>query len=105
LRDAEPGGEIGRQRHYMPHGMTDRTASPLLPACKLWEKTSANGTRPEGESDATHVLMFTEAAPMQPRQSSLTLPRPAPAPRRELPMRRNGRNAPTHRIEDDGIPF
>jgi hypothetical protein len=106
--------------------MTDRTASPLLPACKLWEKTSASGNtylvgrmggvrvlvlqnnRPEGDSDATHVLMFTEAAPMQPRPSPETLSRPAPAPRRTAPpLRRSGdgRHAPTHRIEDDGIPF
>jgi hypothetical protein len=52
--------------------------------------------------------MFTEAAPMQPRPSPETLSRPAPAPRRTAPpLRRSGdgRHAPTHRIEDDGIPF
>src|SRR3954470_11728445 len=62
--------------------------APSFPAAKLWEKTSGKGTkylsgrlggvkiailpRREGDGDpedtSTHVLMFSEATPYQPRE-------------------------------------
>jgi hypothetical protein len=69
-----------RQRDQRRHWVTDRTASTVLPACRLWEKVSASGNRylvgrlggvkvlvmvnnrPKGEGDATHTLLFIARA-------------------------------------------
>jgi hypothetical protein len=64
--------------------MADRPSPPLLPACRLWEKTSARGTTylvgrwggvkvlimpnrdRQVDDEPTHMLLLTEAA--QPRR-------------------------------------
>jgi hypothetical protein len=92
----------------------------MIPAAKLWEKTSAKGNRyfvgrmgslrvlvlennrRESDADNTHTLMFAEApaydgtrmqaAPAEPSH-------PAPVHRR---ARRGGK---TQQIDDDPVPF
>jgi hypothetical protein len=60
-------------------------------------------TRPEGENDASHVLMFAEAPPYGQSQAT-----PIPAePSQPKPARRRAppRNAKTQQIDDDPVPF
>jgi hypothetical protein len=64
----------------MRDGNSEKWGGALLPACRLWSKTSAKGTayltgrlgnlrvvilprRDDDEGDFTHVLMLSEAAP------------------------------------------
>lgn len=96
--------------------MADRPASPLLPACKLWQKASRSGTvyyvgrlgglrvlvlpnsRRETDGDHTHTMMFAEAPPTtRPIDTTASSPEqsPPPAPRSQpRTKRRSGPNAP-----------
>jgi hypothetical protein len=90
----------------------------MIPAAKLWEKTSAKGNRyfvgrmgsvrvlvmennrPEGENDASHILFFTDA-PQRSQVTPAEPSHPAPAP----VHRRAQRNGKTQQIDDDPVPF
>jgi hypothetical protein len=91
----------------------------LIPACKLWEKTSAKGnryligrmggvrvmvmtnTRPESENDASHVLMFAEAPPYGQSQAATPAEPSQPKPAR----RRAQRGEEKHQVDGDPVPF
>jgi hypothetical protein len=104
-------------------------SSPLLQAARLWERTSARGTRymsgrlggvrvvimPNrdfAEDDAanshTHILYFQDGSSTQPRPAdrapdgSLANGRQAPVEKRELRARQAPRGGP---IDDDPVPF
>jgi len=96
----------------------------MIPACRLWEKTSAKGnrylvgrlgglrvlvmpnTRPEAGDDSTHVLMVTgapqysQAAPAEPTHAAPPAERHAHRGRRKLPTHDDGEP-----LEDDPLPF
>ncbi len=86
----------------------------MIPACRLFEKTSVKGnryligrlggvrvlvmpnTRPEPGDESTHTLFFTDA----PQRSQV-----APAEPSKPMHRRTQRNGKTHQIDDDPVPF
>jgi len=100
-------------------------SSPLLQAARLWERTSAKGTRymsgrlggvkvvilpnkdfVEGDqaNGHTHILFFQDGSSTAPRPSER-----APAEPREPAQRERSRKAATpgnrQQIEDDQVPF
>ena len=100
-------------------------SSPLLQAARLWERTSAKGTRymsgrlggvkvvimpnrdfVEGDqaNGHTHILFFQDGTPTQPRPADR-----APAEPREPAQRERPRKMPNQgnrqQIEDDLVPF
>jgi hypothetical protein len=90
----------------------------LIPACRLWDKTSAAGnryligrmggervmvmtnTRPEGENDASHVLMFAEAPQYSPSQAT-----PAEPSQAKPVRRRTQHGTEKQQMDDDPVPF
>ena len=92
-----------------------RPSAPLLPACRLWEKTSASGTRylvgrwggvkvlilpnreRQGDNEASHVLLIAEAAPRPTHSDPASSATTQPSRRRPAPSKAE--------IADDPIPF
>jgi hypothetical protein len=95
-------------------------SAPLLQAARLWERTSAKGTRymtgrlggvkvlvmPNKDFDAddparshTHILYFTDGTPTSPRPSEH-----APTEPRER-SRKAATPGNRQQIEDDVVPF
>jgi hypothetical protein len=90
----------------------------MIPACRLWEKTSAKGNRyligrmggvrvmvlennrRESEGDNTHTLMFAEAP-----QYDGTRGQVAPAEPSKPAQQRAKRSGEKQQIDDDPVPF
>ncbi|MGD0110196.1 MAG: hypothetical protein ABSC06_40215 [Rhodopila sp.] len=93
------------------------SADPLLQAARLWERTSAKGTRymsgrlggvkvvilpnrdyVEGDSvnSHTHILYFQDGSATSPRPAERAPAEPPERPRRK---------SPRQQIEDDVVPF
>jgi hypothetical protein len=100
-------------------------SSPLLQAARLWERTSARGTRymsgrlggvrvvilpnrdyVEGDqvNGHTHTLFFQDGSSTQPRPAERTATERAPMEPRERPRKvAHGNNR--QQMEDDVVPF